>query len=295
MSARNWFLLLILSILWGGSFFFVEVALEDLQPFTLVFYRIFFAALALTAVIYCKGQKLPTALNIWGLFFVMGLLNNVIPFALIVWGQTQITGSVASILNAATPIFTVLVAHFMTQDERLSLNKIIGILLGFTGVYLLMVPTLEEGLTFKSYGQIAILGATISYAFAGVWGKRLKSCAPSVNASGMLICSSIIMLPLVIIFDQPFEVTLHTSTILSVAAIAFLSTALAYILYFQILASAGATNLLLVTFLVPVSAMALGILILGEHVHFMALLGMAVIFSGLAFIDGRVLKFFKKN
>ena len=290
MSLKNWILLTVLSILWGGSFFFVEVALADISPLTLVFLRVAFAAMVL--LLAClKQRSIPR--NLWPSFFVMGLLSNVIPFSMIVWGQTHITGSVASILNATTPFFTVLVAHWLTADERLSVNKLLGVLVGFAGVVLMMLPTLDRSI--KSYGQIAVLIAAISYAFAGVWGKRLKGTSPVVNAAGTLTCSSVVMLPMIFILEDPLTLTPSAQSWLAVGAIALLSTALAYMFYFRILASAGATNLLLVTFLIPISSMLLGIGILGERVETLAFYGMGVIFIGLIFIDGRLVKRWKRR
>ena len=292
MSLQNWILLIILSLLWGGSFFFVEVALADISPFTLVFLRVSLAALALLAYLKLRGESIPLNLPLWSAFLVMGLLNNVFPFGMIVWGQTHITGSVASILNATTPIFTVLAAHWLTTDERLTLNKLLGAIVGFTGVVVLMMPTLDQGVSLKSYGQLAVLGAALSYAFAGVWGKRFKSTPPLVNAAGMLVCATVIMLPALFLLENPFALSPSFESWLAVGALALLSTASAYILYFRILASAGATNLLLVTFLIPLSSMLLGMGILGERVETLGFYGMAVIFAGLILIDGRLIKRF---
>lgn len=292
MSLQNWILLIILSLLWGGSFFFVEVALADIPPFTLVFLRVALAALALLAYLKLRGESIPLNLPLWSAFLVMGLLNNVFPFGMIVWGQTHITGSVASILNATTPIFTVLAAHWLTTDERLTLNKLLGVIIGFAGVVVLMMPTLDQGVSLKSYGQLAVLGAALSYAFAGVWGKRFKSTPPLVNAAGMLICATFIMLPALFLLENPFALSPSFVSWLAVGALALLSTASAYILYFRILASAGATNLLLVTFLIPLSSMLLGMGILEERVETLGFYGMAVIFAGLILIDGRLIKRF---
>lgn len=292
MSLQNWILLIILSLLWGGSFFFVEVALADIPPFTLVFLRVALAAVALLAYLKLRGESIPLNLPLWSAFFVMGLLNNVFPFGMIVWGQTHITGSVASILNATTPIFTVLAAHWLTTDEKLTLNKLLGVIIGFAGVVVMMMPTLDQGVSLKSYGQLAVLGAALSYAFAGVWGKRFKSTPPLVNAAGMLICATFIMLPALFFLENPFALSPSFASWLAVGAIALLSTASAYILYFRILASAGATNLLLVTFLIPLSSMLLGMGILEERVETLGFYGMAVIFAGLILIDGRLIKRF---
>ncbi|MDF2368237.1 DMT family transporter, partial [Sneathiella sp.] len=163
MSSRAWVILLVLSFLWGGTFFFIELALEDFTPFTIVCLRVLIAALALFTYLKIKGEAIPRDLSLWGAFLVMGALNNIIPFSLIVWGQTHITGSVASILNATTPLFAVILAHFLTADEKLNRHKLFGVLIGYGGVVVMMKPSLAEGFNFESIGQIAILGAALSY------------------------------------------------------------------------------------------------------------------------------------
>ena len=290
MSLKNWCLLLALSVLWGGSFFFVEVALEDIPPFTLVFLRVSLAAFALLAYLAFRGETIPLTRPLWGEFLMMGILNNALPFSLIVWGQTQVTASVASILNGTTPIFTVVIAHWLTADERLTINKLLGVIAGFTGIVVMMSPTVDRNLSWESYGQIAILAAAISYAFAGVWGKRLNTTSPPVNATGMLLCSSILMLPAIFILEAPLTINPSVNSWLAVVGIALLSTAMAFILFFKILASAGATNLVLVTFLIPITSILLGMGILDETINRSTFYGMAIIFLGLILIDGRVIK-----
>jgi len=294
MKPKEWWLLIILSVFWGGSFFFVEVALLDFQPFTLVFLRIAIAALILVGVVYLTGKRLPASFKTWGGYAVMGMLNNAIPFSLIVWGQTRIESGVASILNAITPIFTVLLAHFLTSDERLTTKKIMGVLIGFIGVYLMMKPELTDGFSWRGLGQAAVLGGAVSYSFAAIFGKRFKEIPAVVNSAGMLICSSIIMLPLVIFIDSPWSVRPSLETLAAVLGIAVISTAIAYLLYFHLLATAGATNVLLVTFLIPISALLLGVGILGEVIKVLEYAGMGCIFLGLIIIDGRALNLVKR-
>ncbi|MGD9057847.1 MAG: DMT family transporter [Desulfobacterales bacterium] len=289
MNSNQWGLLIILSLFWGGSFFFIEIALRDFQPFTLVFLRISIAALILVGVVYFSGKRLPTSLKTWKGYFVLGLLNNAIPFTLIVWGQTRIEGGVASILNATTPIFTVLLAHFLTADERLTLPKIMGVLVGFIGVYLMMKPELSEGFSWRGMGQAAVLVAATSYAFAGIFGKRFKNIPATVNSAGMLLCSSMVMLPLVLIIDAPWTVRPSFEALTAVLGIALISTVAAYLLYFYLLAAVGATNVLLVTFLIPVSALVLGVGVLKEVIKIVEYAGMGCIFLGLIIIDGRML------
>lgn len=295
MKSNQWGLLIILSLFWGGSFFFVEIALRDFQPFTLVFLRISIAAFILVGVVYLSGKHLPASLNTWMGYFLLGLLNNAIPFSLIVWGQTRIESGVASILNATTPIFTVLLAHFLTADERLTLPRIIGVLVGFIGVYLMMMPELKDGFSWRGLGQAAVLVAALSYSFAGIFGKRFKNIPAIVNSAGMLLCSSIIMLPLAISVDAPWAVRPSFEALSAVLGIAVISTAAAYLLYFHLLAAVGATNVLLVTFLIPVSALLLGVGVLGEIIKVVEFAGMGCIFLGLLIIDGRVLGWLRRD
>lgn len=289
MKLNEWGMLILLSIFWGGSFFFIEIALRGFQPFTVVFLRVSIAAVILVGVVYLRGQRMPAALRTWGAYLVMGALNNSIPFSLIVWGQTRIGSGVASILNATTPIFTVILAHLLTSDEHLSIRKMSGVLTGFLGVYIMLAPELKDGFSWRGLGQFAILGAAVSYSLAGIFGKRFKDRSPVVNSAGMLICSSSMMLPLFII-TTPFA-TLNPSmdAVAAIIGIAVISTAMAYLLYFRILATAGATNVLLVTFLLPISALLLGVGVLGEVIHVWEYTGMGCIFLGLILIDGRLL------
>ncbi len=290
MKPTEWALLVLLSVFWGGSFFFVEIGLSGFQPFALVLLRISVAALILLVVVYASGQRIPASLKTWGAYFVLGALNNTVPFCLIAWGQTRIDSGVASILNATTPIFAVLLAHFLTSDEHLTLRKLIGVLIGFGGVYLMVSPELKNGFSWRGLGQIAILGAALSYSVAGIFGKRFKHESPMVTSTGMLICSTIMMTPLAIASGSLAASVPTARAIVAVIGIAAISTATAYLIYFKILASAGATNVLLVTFLIPVSALILGISVLGEVIHLLDFAGMGCIFLGLMVIDGRALK-----
>ena len=295
MKPNEWGLLIILSLFWGGSFFFVEIALRDFKPFTLVFLRISIAALILVGTVYLSGKRLPRSLKTWLGYLLLGLLNNAIPFSLIVWGQTRIESGVASILNATTPIFTVLLAHALTSDERLTAPKIMGVVVGFIGVYLMMKPELTRGFSWRGMGQAAVLGAALSYSFAGIFGKRFKNIPAVVNATGMLLCAAIVMLPLAIFIDAPWSVRPSFKALSAVLAIAVISTAAAYLLYFYLLAAAGATNVLLVTFLIPISALLLGVGVLDEAVKAIEYAGMGCIFVGLIIIDGRALKWILRN
>jgi len=290
MTAFEWGLLLTLSVLWGGSFFFVGVAVKELPPLTIVVLRVALAAFALLVILRLMGVKLPRDRRVWAAFFGMGLLNNVIPFTLIVWGQTHIASGVASILNATTPLFTVVVAHFLTADEKMTGGRIAGVLVGLAGVAVMVGGAALQTFGVNVIAQLAVLAAAISYAFAGVFGRRFKAMgvAPLATATGQVTASSLMLLPVMLVVDRPWTLTMPSiDAIAALVGLALLSTAVAYILYFRILATAGATNLLLVTFLIPVTAILLGIFVLGETLQAKHVVGMVLIGLGLAAIDGR--------
>lgn len=293
MGPAEWSLLIVLSILWGGSFFFVGVAVHDLPPFTIVALRVGLAAAALHLFLLATGRRMPGDGRVWLAFLGMGFLNNLIPFSLIVWGQTHIASSLAAILNATTPLFSVLVAHGLTRDEKLTAGRVAGIALGIAGVAAIIGPSALRGLGDNVLGQLAILGASLSYAFAAVFGRRFRGMgiSPQCTATGQVTASTLMLLPLALVFDRPWILPAPgLETWAAVTGLAVLSTAVAYLIYFRILASSGATNLMLVTFLIPVSATLLGISVLGETLKPQHLAGMLLIGTGLAAIDGRLVK-----
>jgi drug/metabolite transporter (DMT)-like permease len=290
MGAREWTMLIVLSVLWGGSFFFVGVAVADLPPLTIVSLRVGLAAIALWSIAFAMGLSPPKSTKVWAAFLGMGLLNNAIPFVLIVWGQTQIASGLASILNAATPIFTVVVAGVLLTDERTTPLKLMGVAIGFIGVVVMIgLPAISGGGNLLA--QVAIIAATLSYAFAGVYGRRFKAMAinPIITAAGQVTASALVLTPIALTIDGPLDITGPSlGTWAAIVGLAVLSTAIAYVLYFKILESAGATNLLLVTLLVPISAILLGSLFLGESLEVAHFVGMALIALGLSAIDGRL-------
>jgi drug/metabolite transporter (DMT)-like permease len=291
MGAREWAMLLALAVLWGGSFFFNAVAVRDLPSFTLVWLRVAVAAAALLLALRLFGQRMPRGGGVWAAFLGMGLLNNVLPFVLIVWGQHRIASGLASILNATTPLFTVLVAHLLTPDEKLTARKAAGVALGFAGAAAMIGPDALGGLGTGVLAQLACLAGALAYAFAGIFGRRFRrmGVAPLAAAAGQVSASALMLLPVALLVDRPWTLGVpHAATWGAVLGAGLLSTALAYVLYFRILAVAGATNLLLVTFLIPVSAILLGALVLDETLLSRHFLGMALIGAGLAFIDGRL-------
>jgi drug/metabolite transporter (DMT)-like permease len=290
MTPLEWGLLIALSLLWGGSFFFVGVAVQALPPFTIVALRVGIAAVVLHLVLRAVGLALPKGSKVWVAFLGMGFLNNLVPFSLLVWGQTQIPSGLAAILNATTPLFAVLVAHAFTRDEKLTRGRAAGVIIGFAGVAVMIGPGALSGIGSDVTAQIACLAAACSYGFAGVFGRRFRALGvpPLTTAAGQVTASTAMLLPFALAVERPWSLPLPGLPVwAAVAGLAVLSTALAYIIFFRILASAGAVNLALVTFLIPPSAILLGAVFLHERLEPLQFAGMALIGLGLAAIDGR--------
>jgi drug/metabolite transporter (DMT)-like permease len=291
MGSKDWAMLLSLSFLWGGSFFFVGVAVTELPPLTIVTLRVAIAAMILWLILSLSQHQAPRTAKLWRDLFVMALLNNVIPFSLIVWGQTHIASGLASILNATIPLFTVVIAGWLLPDEQMTARKVSGVAIGFFGVIVLMGPSSLEQMGTDTLAQLAILGAAISYGFATSFGRRFKTMgiSPFQTSVGQVTASTIMLLPLVFLLERPDQLANPSSEVwLAVIGLGALSTALAYILFFNVLSSAGATNVTLVAFLVPVTAIFLGWLVLDEQLNIEHFAGMAFIGLGLAAIDGRL-------
>jgi len=292
MRPREWAMLITLSLVWAGSFFFNGVAVRELPVMSIVIGRVGIASLLLVPWLIWRSTGLPRNVTIWRAFLVMGMFNNVLPFCLIVWGQGHISSGQAAILNATTPIFTVIVAHVLTKDERISPARLVGILIGFAGVAVMVGGglTRDSGTVLAAY--CALLGASLSYGYGAVFGRRLPALgvAPMTSAAGQLVCSSLLLTPLWLLLDRPWQMDMPgMPTIFAVLGIASISTAFAYGLYFRILTSAGATNLSLVTILIPPGAILLGVVFLGEQLLMRHLAGLALIIAGLVVTDGRIL------
>jgi drug/metabolite transporter (DMT)-like permease len=295
MGTKDWAMLLLLSFLWGGSFFLIGVVVAELPPLTIVTLRVGVAALTLWAVLLIGGYEIPKSFKLWRAFFMLGLLNNVIPFALIVWGQNHIGAGLASIINATTPLFTILIAGAFLADEHMSPQKVVGVVVGLFGVAVLIggEPLADIGLdmSLQTLAQLAIMGAAISYGCASVFGRRFKALgiSPFSTAVGQVTAATIILLPVTFLVERPDQLANPSlQTWLAILCLGVFCTALGYILFFKILSSSGATNVVLVTFLVPITASFLGWLILNEQLHSRYFIGMAFIGLGLAAIDGRL-------
>jgi drug/metabolite transporter (DMT)-like permease len=288
ISPAAWLMLILLGLLWGGSFFFARVAVAEIPPMTLALSRFVLAALALHVFIAGRYGLYGQLRRLWPSFAILGLINNVIPHTLIFLGQTEIGAGLASILNATTPIWTALIAHVLTSDEKLRANKIVGLAIGFAGTIVLFAPHLADRAGAPLWALLLPLGAAISYGFAAIFSRRFRGVPPPVTSAGQLTASSLIMMPLALLHDQPWTLPWPSQgVVLSVLALALVSTAFAYILYFRLIAMAGATNASLVTLLVPPSAVLLGMLFLGERLALVEWTGMILIGAGLVMLDGR--------
>jgi drug/metabolite transporter (DMT)-like permease len=284
LGITEWMLLVGLSILWGGSYLFMKLAVLTVPLFTIVLGRVSIAALALLIVLTISGTGIPKGRRIWLAFFGMGIFNNVIPMSLIVFSQNSISVGLASILNSITPLFTILVAHMTTNDERLTFRKLVGISFGIMGVVMLMGPELVDNFGVAALGEWACLGAALSYACANTFGRRFVQLGtkPMQTAFGQVVASTVILAPLVIVVDQPWTISdPGFLPVLSILALGLFCTALAYVIYFQILARSGATAIALVTFMIPPSAILMGWLALGEQISSQDFLGLSLIGVGL--------------
>jgi drug/metabolite transporter (DMT)-like permease len=290
MGVREWLLLLLLSVLWGGSFFFFKVLVAELPTLTIVFTRVLLAGVVLHLVMLARREAMPSGAGLWRTFFVLGFLNNVLPFALLVWAETKISSGLASILNATTPVFSVLAAHFFTTHEKLNWSKGVGVSFGLLGVLVLIGPSiLVNAGGDQLLPEIACVLTAVVYSLAGMYGRRFRAMPSLTVATGQLTASTVMIAPLALLVDRPWHLPNPSAHAwLALFGLAVFSTALAYIIYFRILAAAGATNVMLVTLLVPVSAILLGVLFLNETFGAQALAGMLLIGVGLAAIDGRL-------
>lgn len=292
ISPSVWGMLILLGAIWGGSFFFARIAVGEINPFVLVLERVAIAAVALQLYLLIAGPSFLQARSHFERFFALALLNNVIPFSLIFLGQTQMGAGLASVLNATTPFWTLIIAQYLTADEKLSANKLAGIALGVLGTAVMLGPGVLAGLGGPVWAKFTLIGASLSYAFALIYSRRqFVGVAPIHIAAGQLTASTIIMIP-VILFAFGRTATLIGSphVMAAIFALALLSTAFAYVLYFRIIAAAGATNASLVTLIVPVSALLLGVTFLDERLEAFEIIGMLLIGLGLIVIDGRLLR-----
>ena len=293
MDRGDWAILGILALIWGGAFVFIGVAVRHVDPLTYVWLRLTIAAAAMWIFLKVSGQSLGLPRKVWGSILLLALLNNALPFTLFGWGQTHIASGLAAILNATTPIWGVIVAHVLTHDERMTPRKVAGVLLGFGGVAVMIGPTLLANIGTDALAQLACITASLLYALAAVWARRFKrmGLSPMSVTTGQLTAGAAMMLPMMLLFGQPWTQPFPPLVAWgAIVALALFCTAFGYVLYFRLIDSAGATNALLVTLLVPPVAILLGAVLLGESLAPQDFAGLALIALGLAAIDGRLLK-----
>ena len=292
MNLFDWTRLIILSLLWGGSYTWIELALIELNPMMIVFYRVLISSIFL--IVICKVLSLTFRIEkkIFIFLFFMSLTNNVIPFNLIAWGQQEITASVGSILNATTPLFTVIVANYWPNGEKATLNRIFGVIIGFCGVILLMGLSIHD-IDNSIIGQAVILLAAISYAISALIGKEIKKIHPAISATYMLSISSVVLLPIILLSGNELIPQANKQSMIAILGLAIFSTSLAYLIFYKLIENIG-SNVMLVTLLMTVSAILLSIIILNETINTTQIIGLILILTGLILVDGRALNFFKR-
>jgi drug/metabolite transporter (DMT)-like permease len=290
MSPSQWALLILLALLWGGSFLFVGIAVKELPVLTIVLARIAIATVLLIPLVYTLGHRLPAGFAAWLPFMGMAVLNNVIPFTLIVAGQKEIASGLASVLNATTPVFALIVA-WLFAGETLRANKLAGVLLGIAGVAVLVGPEAMFGRASSALGMVCGLGAALSYGLSALWGRRLRAHPPLVTAAAQLCSSTLVMLPVAALVEQPWTLPVPSGeAIAALVGLAALATSLAYVVFFRIMAVSGSNNVMLVTLLIPVFAIPMGAWWLGESLLPRHFAGAVVIGLSLLVIDGRLLR-----
>ena len=295
ISSRAWLGLALLALIWGASFLSIRVALDEVTVLWSVAWRVSLGAAALGLYLLSRRHALPRAPNVWAAFVVMGLLNNVVPFTLMAWGQLHIESGLTAIFNAATAIFGVIVAAIVFTDERLTLRRGLGVACGFAGVVTAIGWDALTTLDLRSLAQIAVVAGTVSYALAGAFGRvALTGLRPEVAAFGMLLGSTLFMVPLALALEGAPQVALAPDTYLAIGYYGIVATAGAYLLYYWVLGQAGAGNLLLVTLMIAPIAIVLGAVVLGEELAPRAYAGFALLAVGLAVIDGRALRLFRR-
>jgi len=282
----SWFILVLLGAIWGASYMFIAVGVREIPPFTFVEGRALIAAIALFIALRWRGETLPRTRREWLPLIGMGIFNGVIPYTLITWGEIYISSGLAAILTAAMPIFTVILAHFWTRDEKLTATKIIGVLIGFAGVVVLFLDEFARGLQMEFWGQLAVVIAAASYATATLIARKyLQGVSHVVASTGQLASTALWMLPLSLAFDNPFALRPSLAAIGSLAILALLGTAIAYVLYYWLIEHTGATRTALVTYLIPITGVLWGAWLLNEPIQWDALIGLALIIAGIGLVN----------
>jgi len=284
-----WFMLLLLAAIWGASYLFIKIGVDGgFLPFTFVVGRTLIAALALYAVMLMRGEKFPRSRAVWYPMIVMAIFNSVVPYSLITWGEQAIDSGLAAILTAMVPLFTVVFAHFWTRDERITPAKLIGIAIGLVGVGVLFAPTLAQGIKIEFWGMLAVVGASASYGFSILVARKyLGGLSHLVASTSQLGAATLVMIPLSIAFERPWDLHPSMNAIAALLTLALLGTSLAYILYYWLIHNTGATRTSLVTYIMPFVGVVWGALILHERLDWTAIIGLLLIVGGILVVTRR--------
>jgi len=281
----NLLLLLILGTIWGASYLFIKVIVAEVPAFTLVAGRLTLAAIIMWGILRARGLSLPRSLRMWRAYAVLGVLGAAVPYSLISWGEQYISSGLASLLQATTPIFTVILAHFLTNDERVSIAKIMGASIGFVGVGILMLPDLRQGLQANLLGQLAIVGSSLCYAGAAIYARsRLRGQPALVSATGQLTMGMVYTLPASLLIDRPFDLSPSLPVLASWLVLTILGTVVAYVIYFTLIERSSATFTTMVTYIIPVNGLILGALVLNESLDVTTLGSLALILLGVLLV-----------
>jgi drug/metabolite transporter (DMT)-like permease len=291
----NLILLCLLGAIWGTSFLFIKIIVHEVPPITLVAGRSGLAAFVLWAFIFLRKLPRPKDPSIWRAFAVVGIFNGALPYTLISWGEQYIPSGWAALLQATTPIFTILAAHFLTKDDRITGKKALGILLGFTGVGLLMLPELSIGNIASTWGMLAIVGSSLSYALASIFARKyLKGISPMVSSAGQLTFGFAYILPLSLFIDRPYALSPSPQVLLSWITLSLLGTVVAYNIYYILLERTSATFTVSVTYIVPIFGLLLGAWVLNEILNPIIIISLVLILTGVLLIRGKGIKNPKK-
>ena len=295
MQNKDWLWLILLSIIWGSSFMFIKIGLRELSPFAMLYGRLVLAGFFMLVACRIAGVALPTDRKLLLRLTFLGAINTALPFFLVAWAQQHIDSATASILNATSPVFVMILAHFFTDDEKLTLRKIIGVLLGIAGILAMVFPSVKNGIVLAGMAQAAMLCATFNYAVAGIYARRFKALNPMQVSTVSLLGAGLLLSPFLYWNKLPSLADLHLQTMFAVVMLAIFCTGVAFIIYYRVIASAGATNALLVTLMIPVSALSFSSFLLGEQLKVYDVIGMLLIFSGLLIIDGRIMQYLSRR
>lgn len=296
MTLRNFSWLLLLAVLWGPSFLFIKVAVQEIPPITLANLRVGIAALILYVILRAKGRKLPRSREMWRHFIIAGFFANALPFALFSWGEIYVDSALASILNGTTPLFTILFAHFFIPEDRITPPKLLGTFIGFIGLVLLVGPSFLQGAEATFWGLLAIIGAAVCYGISIVYIKiYMATLPPFVAPTGQLLTATLILLPLSIFVENPFVMPLPSwQATSSLLALAIFGTAIAFIVYYHIVDSSSATHLSMITYLVPIFGIFLGVVFLNEKIGWTAYIGCLFILLGVMVANGILKRFYSQ-